>query len=192
MLKNATIDNVLAERFDKVILATGSHPIIPPIPGVKDNPNVLLAPDVMKGKEKFGKDVVVIGGGLVGCECAAYCAETADRVTIIEMCDDILTTVVHAANNDMALRCMLAERKIEMICGATVSEIKEHEVNYTKDGVIKTLKADTVIISAGMEPNNELFKTLSENIDVDIIGDASSPGKIIDAVHQGFHIANNI
>ena len=70
---------------DVVIIATGAEPIIPPIPGIHGN-NVLLASEAeSRGMEALGKDIVILGGGLVGCETAIHLAKHGKNVTIVEM-----------------------------------------------------------------------------------------------------------
>ena len=106
LMKEATPENVFAGNFDKVIVATGSSPVMPPIKGI-DEPFVVGANDLLTSKKSYGKKVVVLGGGLVGCETACHCAEKADDVTIIEMLPEVLMTVQHSKNNDQSLRQLM-------------------------------------------------------------------------------------
>ena len=153
LLKEATAEEVAVGQFDKVILAAGSTPVMPPIPGIE---YAASANAYLIAQKKPGKKVVVIGGGLVGCEAAAYMKETADEVTIIEMLDDILATADHCLNNDQALRAMLAERNIPAICSAKVTRITPDSVTYIKDGKEASIDCDTVMIAAGYRANNQL------------------------------------
>jgi len=181
----ATAEAVAAGNFDKVILATGSKPLMPPIEGIQ---TAAPANDYLLGLKKPGKKVVVIGGGLVGCETAAYMKEFAEEVTIVEMLEDILKTADHCLNNDQALRAMLKERNIGVVAGAKVLKISPNSVSYTKDGKEHTIECDTVIVAAGFEPNNELEDALDKKVkDLTVIGDAENPRKIITAVHEGYH-----
>ncbi len=79
-----TPELVAEEKPDVVILALGGVPITPDIPGI-NGPQVATAQDILNGKKKTGQEVVVIGGGLVGCETGHYLAEKGKKVTIIEM-----------------------------------------------------------------------------------------------------------
>lgn len=181
----AKMEEIPADRFDKVILATGSRPVMPPIKGIE---YASPANDYLTGIKKPGKKVVVIGGGLVGCETAAYMKETAEEVTIVEMLKDILLLTDHSLNNDQALRDMVAERKINVVADAKVTEITPDHITYLKDGVAVDLAADTVIIAAGYHANNALEGPLEDAVpDLTVIGDAQAPRKIIDAVHEGYH-----
>ncbi|MBU9745702.1 NAD(P)/FAD-dependent oxidoreductase [Lachnospiraceae bacterium ASD3451] len=185
LLKEATAEEVAAGQFDKVILAAGSTPVMPPIPGIE---YAASANAYLTAQKKPGRKVVVIGGGLVGCEAAAYMKETADEVTIIEMLDDILATADHCLNNDQALRAMLAERNIPAICSAKVTRITPDSVTYIKDGKEASIDCDTVMIAAGYRANNQLEEALEGFVkDLTVIGDAEAPRKILTAVHEGYH-----
>lgn len=183
--KEATAENVAAGNYDKVILASGSGPVMPRIEGIE---TAAPANDYLLGLKKPGKKVVVIGGGLVGCETAAYMKETAEEVTIIEMLDDILLMCDHCLNNDQALRAMIKERNIGVVGGAKVTKIASDYIRYTKDGKECLIDCDTVIVAAGYYANNALEKALEEKIeDLTVVGDAEAPRKIITAVHEAYH-----
>jgi len=183
--KEATEQEVVAGKFDKVVLAAGSSPVMPPIEGIE-----LATPsnDYLLGLKKPGKRVVVIGGGLVGCETAAYMKETADEVTIVEMLEDILAISEHCLNNDQALRAIIKERNIGVVGNAKVTKITRNGIEYTKDGQKCSLDCDTVIIAAGYRSNNPLEKALEDKVeDLTVVGDALAPRKILTAVHEGYH-----
>lgn len=181
----ATEDNIKGGNFDKVVLAAGSSPVKPRIEGID---KTILASDYLTHKATVGKNVVVIGGGLAGCEAACDIAPKADNVTLIEMMPDILYTAQHCLNNDQHLKNMIKERGINVVAGASVTKITDSEVTYTKDGETFTVPCDSVINAAGFRPNNQLEDKLEEIYDdVTVIGDAVSPRKILTAIHEGYH-----
>ncbi len=183
--KEATVEAVSAGGYDKVVLAAGSTPFMPPVEGIE---NAAPSGDYLLGLKKPGKKVVVIGGGLVGCETAAYMKETAEEVTIVEMLNDILAIADHCLNNDQALRTMINERNIGVVGGAQVTKITPDGVIYTKDGQELSIDCDTVIIAAGYRPNNQLESELEDIVgDLTVVGDAKAPRKILTAVHEGYH-----
>lgn len=185
LLKEATSEEIIRKNYDKVIIASGSTSLLPPIDGIE---NSVQSTDILTGKEKAGKKAVVIGGGLVGCETAAFVKETADEVTILEMMDDILLTANHSRNNDQALRDMLAEREVKIIASAKVKNITPESIVYEKDGKDEILSCDTVIIAAGYKPNNSLADELEGKVkSLTVVGDASAPRKILTAVHEAYH-----
>lgn len=183
--KEATAEEIINGNYDKVILATGSRSFMPPIEGIE---YAVPSTEVLTGKLKAGKKAVVVGGGLVGCETAAFVKETADEVTIVEMLADILLTADHSKNNDQALRDMLAEREIKTIGSAKVKKITPECIVYEKDGKEETIDCDSVIIAAGYKPNDALEYELEDKVkSLTVVGDASAPRKILTAVHEAYH-----
>jgi 2-enoate reductase len=183
--KEATEEAVLAGKYDKVVLAAGSSPVMPPIEGIE---TAAPSNEYLLGLKKPGKKVVVIGGGLVGCETAAYMKETAEEVTIVEILGDILAISDHCLNNDQALRTMIKERNIGVVGDAKVTKITPNSITYTKDGQEHMLECDTVIIAAGYRSNDALECALENKVeDLTVIGDAEAPRKILTAVHEGYH-----
>lgn len=186
LMKDATPEEVLNAGFDKVIFATGANPIMPPIDGI-DSQFVVGANDLLTNKKSYGKKVVVLGSGLVGCETACHCAEKADEVTIIEMLPEILMKTKHCKNNDQALRQLMEDCKINTITNAKIVQFIDNKVVYEIDGEKKTIEADTVAIAAGYRSNTNLYDAVADKIDCAIIGDANIPDNILKAVHQGFN-----
>lgn len=119
-MKEATAAEILSGDWDKVVLATGAHHTMPPIPGIA-GAKAVQANDVLTRRVGHGRRVVVIGGGLVGCETAAMCAENADTVTVIETLPKILMSVDHCRNNEQALNQLLEDSHIEFITDAKVT-----------------------------------------------------------------------
>ncbi|WP_319755621.1 FAD-dependent oxidoreductase [uncultured Sphaerochaeta sp.] len=186
LMKDGTPEEVLAGGYDKVIFATGATPVMPPIKGI-DQEWVTGANDLLTNKKTYGKQVVVVGAGLVGCETACHCAEKADSVTMIEMLPEILATTRHCKNNDQALRQLIEDCKVKSVTSAKVLSFEDGKVIYEKDGKKHTLEADTVAIAAGYKANTELYDALSDKVDCALVGDAENPDNILSAVHHGFH-----
>lgn len=186
LMKEATADEIIAGHYDKVVLAAGSRSLIPRIPGI-DGAQVKTSSEILLGAS-FGKKVVVIGGGLVGCETAAYLSERGAQVSLIEILGDILLTSDHCKNNDQALRTLVCDCAIDIHTGAKVTSIGENTIAYEKDGVALTMDFDTVVIAAGYLSNNELEDQLDGKVkDMTVIGDALAPRKIMTAIHEAYH-----
>lgn len=183
--KAATAENVLGGNWDKVILAAGADPAIPPIPGIE---NATPVSEYLTHNAAAGKKVVVIGGGLAGTEAACDIAPNADEVTIVEMMPDILFSAAHCLNNDQHLRNMVKDRGVKVAAEAKVTKITPDSVTYEKDGETIVLTCDTVFNAAGFKANNQLEDLLEANYDnITVIGDAIAPRKILTAVHEGYH-----
>lgn len=188
--KPANADEILKGGFDKVIIAIGGQPVIPPIDGIQSD-NVLHAKPVLKELQTFkGQNVVVIGGGLVGVETAVYVAETADKVTIMEMLPDILYKAKHNENNDQHLRKLVADAKVEICTDVSVTKITNESVEYKDGNEVKRVPCDAVILAAGYKVDRTLEEALEGKIDISVVGEAEKcPGKVWNAVHEGFHAA---
>jgi 2-enoate reductase len=180
----ATADNVKGD-YDKVILAAGSSPVVPPIEGIE---NTQLVSDYLTHKVGAGKKVVVIGGGLAGCEAACDISPNADEVTIVEMLPDVLYTASHCLNNDQHLKDMMKARNVKVEANAKVTRITADSVAFERDGETVTIPCDTVFNAVGFRANNQLEDVLEEMYeDVAVVGDAVAPRKILTAVHEGYH-----
>lgn len=185
LCKDATADEIVAFGADKVILAAGAHSIVPAIEGVE---GAELSDAILLGKAKAQGHVVVIGGGLVGCETACMAAETAQDVTIVEVLDEVLKTAGHCLNNDQALKAMMEERQVRTICSATVTKIEDGSLSYERDGKTETVPCDMAVLACGYRPNDGLASELEGRVkDLSVIGDAEAPRKILTAVHEGYH-----
>ena len=179
-----TKDNLEGD-YDKVILAAGSTPAMPPITGID---TTVLASDYLTHQATVGKKVVVIGAGLAGTEAACDIAGKDGDVTLVEMCPDILFTANHCLNNDQHLRKMVKDRGVKVEANAKVTNITPTSVTFERDGQTMTLECDTVLNAVGFRPNNQLEELLDEKYDeVAVIGDAVAPRKILTAIHEGYH-----
>jgi len=191
LLKEGNEENINIDEYDKIIIATGSKPSDTPIKGRQDK-NVCSGNDILLGDKKFGKKVAVVGGGLVGCEVAAFCAEKSDKVYIIEILEDILVNESPGINDEQALRNILLERKVKIYGNSEVVEIKNKEIIFKNKEKLKKLEIDTVIMSEGYISNNDLYKEIGEKEKVVVIGDAVTPANVIHAIHQGFREGSNL
>jgi 2-enoate reductase len=188
-LKNeATPQLVQKMKPEVVFIATGSTSIIPEIIGV-DKGNVVTATDLLLGKREVGKSVVVLGGGLVGCETALYLAQRGKEVAIVEILDSIAQGMFEG--DRMHLLKLLADVNAKILTETSVLEItQESIVIANKYGKRNTIKADTLVLAVGMKPNGELLESLKDKVpEVYAIGDCIEARKVIDAIWEGFRIA---
>lgn len=184
--KAATKDNIKGLDYDRIILATGANPAMPPIEGIE---KTVLATDYLTHQVTTGDNVVIIGAGLAGSEAACDLAGQGKNTVLIEMLPDILALANHCLNNDQHLRNMIKDRGVNVVTGAKVTKITDDSITYEKDGEVHTVSCDTVLNAAGFKPNNQLEDLLEEEYDdkVVVIGDAVSPRKILTAIHEGYH-----
>jgi 2,4-dienoyl-CoA reductase-like NADH-dependent reductase (Old Yellow Enzyme family)/thioredoxin reductase len=186
---NTEVDNTIIEkeRPDAVIVATGATPIIPDIPGVTGK-NVVLAADVMTGKKSVGKKVVIVGGGMVGCEVADFLHEEKGKtdITILEMLPKVAVDVGPTLR--WVVRKRLNEFKIKIKTNARVSEITARGVASVCGGATEVFEADTIVIAVGYEPWNKLVRAIEgkAGVSVEAVGDCDKVARIAEAVESGF------
>ena len=189
--KAATAAMVEELKPEVVVLATGVKPLILEIPGM-DKAHVVQAGDVLEGKVMVGNRVVVIGGGMVGCETAEFLVEKGKKVTVTEVAPEMVLAV------GPTLRTFFLNRLLEK--GVTLlTEIRCDEVTpaglvvTTKEGERKTIEADTIVLSVGSISDRKLYEEIKGKVsETYLVGDCVEPRTIRDAVADGFRIALHI
>ncbi len=190
--KEANVEDVKKYNPDFVVVATGANAIVIRVPGY-DKPLVTGAEKVLLGEEKVGQNVVIIGGGLVGCETAVELSMQGKNVTIVEMLDNILKVSAHFVANDQNLRTLVANENITLETSAKLTEILDDGVCVEKDGEKKIISCDSVVFAVGYRSNHTLAEEIEQaGFEVVNIGDNVKPGKVFDAVHQGFHVIRTL
>jgi 2,4-dienoyl-CoA reductase (NADPH2) len=195
---------------DAVIVATGGTLTVPEIPGINKK-HVITTPALHSKVKSFlrslgpkalerltklwvpmGKRVVVIGGALQGCEVAEFLVKRGKKVTIVET-----TEVLGEGVIDFRLGLLLdwfTKKGVTMIIGVkSIEIIDKGVVIITKEGKKQTIEADNIVPTAPLAPNTALFKDLKGKVpEVYAIGDCKEPRMIVDAIADGWHIANKI
>jgi NADPH-dependent 2,4-dienoyl-CoA reductase/sulfur reductase-like enzyme len=189
--KEADVETIKAEKADAVIVATGSAPVTPNIAGI-DRKEVVNAHDVLKGKASTGQNVVVVGGGSVGCETAEYLVKKGKKVTIIEMLDDVMQDSGVAVKALMLMR--LAAENVSIMRKSKVIQIKDNCVLVqTENGNQCVINMDTVVIAVGARSVNTLSDKLKgARIPHTVIGDCIKPRKIYEAIQEAYRAAYDV
>ena len=174
-----------------MIIANGGNPIIPPIPGI-ERETVHIASEFLVDAGPAGDRIVVIGGGLLGCETATWLAGQGKKVTLVEKLDELMAAGVPIPllNKNMLLD-MLRFNKVETITGFGVTGVTDQGVTMTDaSGKEKSIDADTVILSVGFEPDRSLYDALRQSRMVrHLIGDARKPRNIMGAIWDAYEVA---
>lgn len=170
---------------DVLIAAVGASPIKLPIPGV-DGDNVFFGADLMPDTP-LGKNVTVIGGGMIGCEESVYLSDLGHNVTIVELQDDIAADCLKYPF--LWLHHEVGSRPIRVITSASCSNITKESVTvkHVDTGEEETFPSDSVVLAAGMRSlKNEVeaLRPLCENFYV--IGDAKQPKNVMMANRDGY------
>jgi NADPH-dependent 2,4-dienoyl-CoA reductase/sulfur reductase-like enzyme len=192
----ATRELIEAQSPDVVLIAAGSVPFVPKIPGI-DGDNVVLATDIDLGTATAGERVVLIGAGLTGTETAVALAQSGHNVTLIDALDlpEIDSKGLSSMSVTAVLRYMSEAAGVLVMTGLTAKEITPGGVvASTREGAEINLPCDTVVLSMGVRPVTALMETL-KGIDAQVlgIGDCTvRAGNITSAVRDGFYAAMNI
>ena len=185
--KALNIDKIKEIKPDVLIIATGSESAIPNIPGI-NRKNVISARKALT-TEVEGDSILVIGGGLVGCETADYLAGQGKKVTIVEMLKSTAKDIGPAAR--FFLRKRLKENQVAIMTQTTVKSVADDGVLLgTLNGEQKIGPFDIIVLAAGATSICDLEEQARKLVpEVYVIGDAAKPGKILAAVEQGAETA---
>ena len=173
------------EKFiaKRLIIATGSMPVVPPIPGLREN---LEAGLVMTNREvldltEIPKQLVVIGGGVIGLEMASYFSSVGSKVTVVEM----LNKIAGPTENEISaiLQKTLEKKGVEFKLGAKVTAVEKDGVVYEKDGKVEKVAADKVLCSIGR-------RAVTQGIGLENIGVNLERGAIVTDDMMKTNVAN--
>ncbi|MCL5058181.1 MAG: FAD-dependent oxidoreductase [Actinobacteria bacterium] len=217
--REATAGSVVRQGADVVVVATGSAPAGAPFP-VRAPEKVFSALEVLDGTAVLGKDVVVVGGGAVGCETAIAIAEIGTlsaenlkflmeneaesyetlvgllnrgtkNVTVVELLKGIGRDI--GISTRWVVMKNIKRLGINIIDQAGVKEVNDQGVLIGREGQQTLIHADSVVLAVGARPVNGLAGDLQGKVSqIHIIGDASSPRKITEAIREGFDLAAKI
>jgi 2-enoate reductase len=194
--KEARLDAIKEYNPEVVFVATGASHIVPEIEGIEkgmESGRVVTAIDALLGKKDVGESVVVIGGGLIGCETALYLAKQGKTVTVLEILDTVASDMVWG--NALDLVKLLDDHQVTVLTEANTQKITERGVDFIdQSGEAKTMPADTVVIAVGLKVADEAFvEILEDNLpETHVIGDCVKPRKILSAIWEGYRRARVI
>lgn len=188
-LSKEIIDEI---KPDEIIIAIGAEPMNLNIPG-GNLPHVTNSHNILSGKDSASGHVVVVGGGLVGLEVAEYLEEKAEKITVVEMLDEVAKDL-----GDLRKICVmenLYKAGIETITNSKCVEIKENSVVVDKMGTLVEIPCNSVIVAIGAK--SRYFKEIEEfckesNITCHIVGDAVRARRALNAVKEANAIARAI
>ena len=180
---NSEVKNVASLNADEVIVATGA--VANKIP-VKGADTAIEAVDYLLGNKTVGDNVVIVGGGLTGCEIAYDLYLQGKNPTIIEMQHDLIVSDKICLANTSYLRDFFAANKVPVYLETKTTEIRTDGVTIaTKDGKTQNIPADSVILSVGYKPAPVAEKAKN----VHIVGDALKVGSLRTVIWKAWDVA---
>ena len=181
------------ENADALIIAVGSEPLVPPIPGL-DGDNVVVVNNYYREKDQVGGEVVVMGGGLAGCECAIHLAQEGKTVRLVEMRDE-LAPDANVRHRPLMLKQMdELDKKLTIYTGHKALKVTaDGVVRQGKDGKEVLVPGGSVICALGQRSRANVVEQLRDAAPfVQVIGDAAKVSTITNAVYWGYHAALDI
>ena len=180
---NTEVKDIASLGADEVIVATGAVANKIPVKGAE---KAIEAVDFLLDNSLAGDNVVVVGGGLTGCEIAYELYLQGKKPVIVEMQDDLVTTPGVALANTSYLRDFFKTNKVPVYLESRTTEIRDNGVTIaTKDGNTIDIPADTVILSVGYKPAPIAEKSKK----VHIIGDANKVGNLRTVIWGAWDVA---
>ena len=190
MNTEVTRDYVEKESPDALIVAVGSTPLVPPLPGL-DGENVVIVNNYYLEKDKVGDDVVVFGGGLAGCECAVHLGMEEKKVHLVEM-RDVLAPDANVRHRPLLMAEI--DKYVTVHTGYRGLKVtKEGVLCEDREGKEVLVPGSTVICALGQRSRTDVVEALHGAAPfVRVIGDAAKVSTITNAVYWGYHAALDI
>lgn len=186
-----TRSQILEQDFDALIIATGSTP---KVFSLGDDDRVYTAAQVLLGEKDCGRETVVVGGGLVGCETALWLAQHGKKVTIVETLDGLMAAngpLCHA-NRDM-LEALLPFQGVTVVTGAEVKCYRNGVLSLAAADRGREIPCDSVILAVGYREEDSLYRELEFDVpELYLLGDARKVSNIMYAIWDAFEVANHI
>ncbi len=186
-------EDLRAAGYDAVFAALGARPRVLPIPGSGD-PGVQYAMEVYGHEQELGQNVLIVGGAETGVETALYLCETGHQVTVISRQGDIAPDCDRIHYREVFLDACTAAMEagqLRFVLEAKTTAVSSDSVTYTdREGVSRTLRADSVIMSSGASPRQqEALRYAACAPTFRLLGDCSVPGNMQSAIRSGFAAA---
>lgn len=179
-----TAKQVMEDKPDKVILATGARPTVPNVPGI-NHAKVVFAEDVLLGRVDTGMNVLVVGGGMIGAETAAFLGVACkESVGLVEIRSNIGLDMEGGIRDD--LKDCLNKFFVKIMTDTTLVAVTDEGAVLSSGGKEFKYACDTVIMAVGTSAYNPLEAELKGLCDVVIVGDAIEARKAINASREGF------
>ncbi len=180
---NAEVTDLTQLKADEIVVATGSTPNRIPVPGIEKG---IQAVDFLLGKQKVGRNVVIIGGGLTGCEIAYELYLQGRTPTIVEMKDDLIAVTGVCLANSSYLRDFFKANKVSVHLETALCEVLDDGV-MVKDanGATYKIAADSVILSTGYKS----APAAAKDKHIHLVGDCNKVGNLRTVIWQAWDVA---
>ncbi len=185
--KLVILDGGETVEYDKLLVSTGSRPFVPPmqgLDGVKKKFSFMTMDDALSLEKalKPGSRVLVIGAGLIGLKCVEGILDRVKSVTVVDMADRILPSILDAEGAAIVQREL--EEKGVTFCLSDSAERFESNTAYLKNSK-QSIKFDILVVAVGVRPNTELVKEAKGEVNRGIVVDDGMRTSIPDVFAAG-------
>ena len=179
------------EGPDVAIIATGARPFFPAIEGIQES-QAISVEEALSDPSPLGKKILIVGGGGIGAEVADYLSENEKEVTLVEMREGIALDLVGHLQHFLNKR--LREKGVQILTSTKAIRFEKEGLWVEGPQGMKRLEGfDSIVIALGSIPNDELVKFLKGKVpEVYVVGDASKPREVMEAVLEGEEVALKI
>ena len=185
----ATGETVSREDPDVILLAAGALPLLPSIPGLTEE-KLFTVEEALRGRRSLGKKVLVVGGGMVGCEVSEFLASQGKEVTIVEILPEVAATM--EGHNRWLLLERLNKLSVQIFTKSEVRSLQGNQAVICRAGKNFEMETDGIVPAMGSRANRSLSVFESCGLPCYTIGDAVETRDIAAAVHEGFRAAMEI
>ena len=184
--KQVILDDDQKVAYDKLLVATGSSPFVPPMKGLEDvqKKSTFMTLDDAKNIDSMINDdsnVLIIGAGLIGLKCAEGILDKVKKITVVDLADRILPSILDEQGSAMMMQ-HIKLKGVEFVLNASVEEFKANKVLLTNGD---TIAYDVVIIAVGVRPNTALIEEAGGKVDKGIVIDPKGKTTLADIYAAG-------
>ncbi len=188
-----TSEQIAARKPDAVVLAVGASPTVPKIPGIEEA-SVVDCVTALTGPDLPGKEILVVGGGLVGCETALGYAQEGKHVTILEALPEILSAGIPVPEmNSSMLQDLLDEAGVKRKTGSRLVRITPKGAVAAGPAGEETIPAQHIVLAVGFTPRASLAADLvGQGMAVYQVGDGGKVGSVMTAIATAYTVGRQL
>lgn len=170
--RKVMLDDGKAVPYDKLLVATGSRPFIPPMKGLDtvENKFTFMTLDDAKALDSVltkESRVLIVGAGLIGLKCAEGILHKIGSLTVIDLADRILPSILDETGSELVQKS-IEEKGVKFMLGTSAEEFDGNKAKLTNG---ETIEFDVLVIAVGVRPNTELVKEAGGNVNKGIVTD---------------------
>lgn len=184
--KTISLDDESTLDYDKLLVATGSKPFVPPMEGLDTVANKFSFMTLDDAKALYAaltpeSHVLIVGAGLIGLKCAEGILHKVKKLTVIDLADRALPSILDEKGSELVQKS-LEDKGVEFKLGTSAKNFKKNKATLTNGEIIEF---DALVIAVGVRPNTELVSEAGGNVERGIVTDKYSRTTLADVYAAG-------